>query len=175
MIKVQIIGDKELVAQLSTAIEKIRGSMIKSISRLTLELTKHVKEDKLSGQVLNVRTGGRLRRSIHNTIQSDPEQVVGKVGTDVVYAAFHEYGFHGTESVRAYTRRTLTQMKDARRMNPAKYISKRQGEIQVKAHTRQVNYPEHSFLRSALKDMEPYIKQQLVEAANGSVRESIKK
>ena len=48
---------------------------------------------------------GRLRRSLAEEVQVVPGRgVVGRVGTTVPYGAFHEFGFSGTEHVRAHRR-----------------------------------------------------------------------
>jgi len=174
MIIAQVIGDKALVAKLNAAFGNSHADLKRTIGRLALELAKHIKRDKLSGQVLNVRTG-RLRRSIHTVVQSDATSIIGKVGTDVVYAAYHEFGFSGTETVRAHLRRAKDQMAFSRKMKKSAYISKQEGTINVRSHTRTVNYPERSFLRTALKDMEPYIKEQIDSGLRTSIRRSMGK
>jgi phage gpG-like protein len=103
---------------------------------ITLDLVGYIKTEKLSGQVLN-RRSGRLSRSIHNTVSDNGETVVGIVGTNVVYAAYQEYGFQGTEQVRQH----LSHSSAGR-------------EYVVRSYSRDVNYPAHSFIRSAYKDKE---------------------
>ena len=68
------------------------------IGRAVLRVQRRVKE-KLSGEVLNVRTG-RLRRSIVERVESSGSVVTGIVGTNVEYAAPHEYGFIGVVTVK---------------------------------------------------------------------------
>lgn len=55
MIRGAIVGDRETIAKLGTAKERARDGVRKSVVRLTLELLRKVKAEKLSGQVLNVQ------------------------------------------------------------------------------------------------------------------------
>src|SRR5437879_1550606 len=52
---------------------------------------------------LGIKTG-RLIKSIVSEVSPSERGVVGRVGTNVVYAPFHEFGFHGAQEVRAHTR-----------------------------------------------------------------------
>ena len=63
-----------------------------SVTRAAIMMMAHVKENKLSGGVLNVKTG-RLRRSINQSVKSDENSVIGQVGTNVSYGRFWELGF----------------------------------------------------------------------------------
>lgn len=129
--------------------------LVKFFDRESLELTAYVKEDKLSGQVLNVRTG-TLRRSIHRDLRTTANEVVATVGTNVEYARIHEYGFHGEQSVHEHLR-MMKQAFGRPVRNPR--------PIRVRAHVRRVDLPERSFLRSALADLEARITEGAGEAA----------
>lgn len=81
---------------------------------------------------------GRLEGSIdHQVIEGDTE-VELQVGAfpdaegPIDYAAAVEMGFHGMETVREHTRRTV------------------HGEQTVREHTRHANTPEQPYLRPAL-------------------------
>lgn len=158
MIKGWLVGDKELVARFDRFGPEVQKSLESGVGRLALKLLAHVKEDKLSDQVLRVRTG-RLRRSINQKVQVDGARVYATVGTNVAYAARLEFGFTGTESVRAH----LRMMKKAF----GKTV-KNPHQIMVGAHSRKVNYPAHSFLRSALEDMRDEITAGLQSAISQS-------
>ena len=98
---------------------------------------------KLSGEVLRVRTG-RLRQSIHSTVQKMPWGFLGKVGTNVKYASIHEYG--GTivlpviYPVKAQALRWFVGGKPVFAMR-------------AKAHA--IRMPERSYLRSSLAELSP--------------------
>ena len=130
MIKVKVTGGEEAVQKFEQAKDLFLKNMQEAVARSAFRLVRHVKEDKLSGQLLNVRSG-RLRRSITSTVEIEDNKVTGYVGTNVEYAHVHEYGFHGVVGVRAYMR---------------------QGHP-VRAHQRMMNVTEKAFLRSAIQDL----------------------
>lgn len=139
----EIKGDREVVADLRRFDAAARGEIQKGIGRITLKLLTRVKAQKLSGQALNVRTG-RLRRSITQRIESGADEISGIVGTNVDYAAAHEYGFKGAVTVKQHLR--LVKQAFGRPLKSPVWAT-------VGAHTKNANIPERSFLRSALADM----------------------
>jgi phage gpG-like protein len=143
MIDAYLVGDAEVVARLDGMPAKLRDEMKVGIGRATLKLQRMVVQDKLSGQVLKVRTG-TLRRSIDQAVTDEGANVVGTVSTNVKYARVHEYGFKGVVTVRE-SLRTIRQAFG--RPIDAKQIT-------VRAHSRKMDLPERSFLRSALADLE---------------------
>ena len=133
----------------------IRGRARQSIGRLTLKLQRNIKRDKLTGQVLGVQTG-TLRRSIDRVVRDGQDNIDGVVWTNVKYGLAHEYGFRGAVSVRTH----LRQIKQAF----GRSISPR--AVNVNAHTRNVNMPERSFLRTALREMEQEIRSKFARNLN---------
>jgi HK97 gp10 family phage protein len=161
MIQGWLVGDAELVARMSAMPGKVNQGLVRAVTMLSLKLAQKVMADKLSGQVLKVRTG-TLLRSITSRVDAGDTNVSGIVGTNVAYAHRHEYGFQGTEQVKEHLR-TITQAFGHE-------IKAGSATFTVHAHSRKVNYPEHSFLRSALSEMEGEIKTTLEQ----SVRDAIK-
>lgn len=159
MIRGWLVGDAELVAKLERTAPAMGQALEKSVQRLALQLLRHVKEDKLSDQVLHVRTG-RLRRLINQRVAVEGGKVTGIVGTNVAYGARHEFGFQGTETVRAHLRRIKQAW--------GRPIAER--EVAVRAHARNVNYPARSFLRSALADMRGQIEAGMKKALDEAAR-----
>lgn len=111
----------------------------------------------LSGVVLNARSGA-LRASLAISL----DQAAGLQASPSAaapYAAFQEYGFNGNERVRAHLRLQ------------AKVFGKptRPTEVQVGPHGRRVNYPAHSYLRSALADMSAEIRDSIAGAVEGAL------
>jgi phage gpG-like protein len=153
MIKGSIEGESKVIGSLNAFPEVLEGGLRNGITRACLRLQRHVKEDKLTGQVLNVRTG-RLRRSITQRVEDEGGNVVGYVGTKVKYARAHEFGFTGNVTVREHLRRTKSGT-----------------EATVKAHSRNMHLPERSFLRSALKDLQPVIRQDI----RGGIVDAVKR
>lgn len=139
----EIKGDREVVTALGRFDAAARGEIQKGVGRLALKLLNRVKAQKLSGQVLNVRTG-RLRRSITQRVESSADEISGIVGTNVGYAAIHEYGFKGSVTVKQHLRQ-ITQAFGRPLKSPV--------TATVRAHGKNVSLPARSFLRSALADM----------------------
>ncbi len=159
MIKAYVIGDKETIARIKSAPPKLVDRLRKAVSMLTIKLQRKVKQDKLSGQVLHVRTG-TLRRSINQKVDSKGGRIIGTVGTNVHYAAVHEFGFKGTELVKAHVRRVKSRDSFRGKRKVA------MGVAFVSAHTRKMDMPERSFLRSSLRDMQEDIRSTLQAAVN---------
>lgn len=142
-ITVDIRGEQFLAA-LAQKTAALDAAMVRVITRLSIEIQSAVKTEKLSGQALHVRTG-TLRRSINRLVVQQGNSVYGQVGTNVAYAAAHEYGFSGVVNVREFTRGKTG--------------------ASVRAHTRQMNLPERSFLRSTLREHASQIREQVRAAA----------
>ena len=160
MLNVTLTGDKELIARLDAMPDKVRRALVTKVTALSLKLEAHVKQDKLSGQVLNVRTGA-LRRSIFSTVDTGVTTVRGKVASsgDVKYAGIHEFG--GTTPPHE-----IVPVK-------ATVLSFMIGGKRVFARRVQhpgSRMPERSFLRSALADMAGEITTGLTDA----VRQGLK-
>ena len=110
---------------------------------------------KLSGEVLNVRSGA-LRRSIGYSVVPTPAGPTASVfSRGVPYAAIHEFG--GT------TKPHLIEAKNAQAL---RFYSNRWAMM---IYRKSVNHPgsvipERSYLRSALREMEPEIRRELLRA-----------
>lgn len=130
----------------------MQAALLRVMNRLSIEVQRGVK-DKLTGPVLHVRTG-TLRRSINRRVEQIGGGVTATIGTNVKYAGVHEFGFQGTVDVREHVRR----MKSGT-------------NVAVRAHARQVDMPERSFLRSTVTDMAPHIKAEIRKAVLAAVRE----
>ncbi len=105
-----------------------------------------VVDTKLSGQVLNQRTG-RLASSIHQVTERTGNSVIATVGTDVVYARIHEYGGTIVPKVAKALRFVI-------------------GDKTIVA--KSVTMPQRSFLRSTLSDREQDIRAALAVAVAGA-------
>lgn len=152
MISAYVEGAGEVIAKLDRLSDRMAEELKIAISSMTIQLQKDVKEDFLSGQALNVKTG-RLKRSIHQDVQASGSTISGVVSTNVVYAAVHEFGFNKTVQVKDYQRwQTVAWGKP---MDPK--------QVTVKAHSMKMNIPQRPFLVPALKAFE----------ASGKIREGI--
>lgn len=160
MLKMEFIGGDVLAAVLRSYGGKVQTAIVQSIGRSALRLQSEVMDNRLSGQVLNIRTGN-LHRSIHQQVTSSGGLVVGEVNTNVRYGVAHEYGFAGTVNVKD----SMRQIRQAfgRPLKSSRYV-------QIRAHSRNVKLPERSFLRSALRDMKPEIEADLQKSIEGALR-----
>jgi len=154
-ITVELVGDKELVARLEAMPGHMRDGLARAVARLGLELQKKVQDEKLSGQVLHQRTGA-LARSIDTEVSQTESTVSASVGTGVRYARFHEYGVAHPWLIQARTARAL-------RFEVG-------GRVIFRRYVRHPPLPERSFLRSALKDMQPKIEEGLRAAVAEAIR-----
>ena len=135
---------------------RMRQALRIGIDRSTTLLLSYVKLAKLSGQVLNRRTG-TLSRSINRRVVDTPEGVEGTVGTNVEYARIHEFG--GTVTIKAHMAR-MTQVFGRKLASP----------IQVFVQAHAATYPQRSFLRSAYDDKKADIKAEMQMAVAQGVK-----
>ena len=93
MISIQLVGDQELIARFDEMPAAVHAALLKKVTFYALKLEAYVKKNKLSGQVLN-RKSGRLIRSIQNKVESVAQAVWGRVFStgDVPYAGIQEFG-----------------------------------------------------------------------------------
>lgn len=130
--------------------------LIATTRKLGLDLQRHVQADKLSGQVLKVRTG-RLRSSINLAVDNTATSVSATVGTNVSYASIHEFGVSHPWIIEARRGKAL-----------AFEVG---GNTIFRKRVTHPPLPERSFLRSALRDMAPQIEAAYREAVAETVRE----
>jgi phage gpG-like protein len=155
MFALEVDGLEETRAQLDGYPAALQAALSAKATELAAALADLVKNDKLSGAVLNARSGA-LSDSITANVTAEGDDILASVGSegDVKYAAIQEYG--GKTS--------------AHEILPAKgdvlaFIS---GDGQHFA--RRVEHPgsvipERSYLRSSLDDMKDEIVDGLADAA----------
>lgn len=161
MIDGYVVGDKEVARRFRALPDGVLSRVADSIGRLILRLQRKVMQDKLTGQVLKVRTG-TLRRSIDQRLVTDSDSVAGIVSTNVKYGKAHEYGSDKTVTVREHLR--LVKKAWGKELKHPVWAT-------VKAHSMKQNLPERSFLRSALADMKPEIIADLNKAAAEGIKQ----
>lgn len=149
MIQVTVPSTEKLESDLGITRAKMLAALKREITRIAIDVTATVKDKKLSGQVLKVQSG-RLRRSINYRVTEGATGIEAKVGTNVEYARVHEFGFKGTVTVREHMRKAKSAYK-------------------VRQHTRKVNLPERSFLRSTLSEMRPEIDARIARVVAGAL------
>ncbi|MGO9774784.1 MAG: hypothetical protein ACLPSW_35535 [Roseiarcus sp.] len=93
MLSLSIDGAEALQARLDAFPAAVRNELAVKAQALSEALADKVRDEKLSGQVLNARSGA-LRDSIEAQASADGDEIVASVGSygDVKYAAIQEYG-----------------------------------------------------------------------------------
>ncbi|MBF3874208.1 HK97 gp10 family phage protein [Burkholderia pseudomallei] len=151
----EVKGQSQVIARIGRITPNIRNALQERIERIVVQLEGYVVRNKLSGQVLNVRTG-RLADSINHAVVANGASITGIVSTAVKYAPPHEYGFQGVVTVKEHLRQVTT----AWGKPLATPVT-----ATVREHSMTMNLPERSFLRSALADQREDIVRGIREAA----------
>lgn len=175
------------------ALAKLDGAVRVGVDRAALTLQEIVKNEKLSGNPLDVRTG-TLKRSI--TYQVAVDGYSARVGTNVVYARAHEFGAvikpknakFLTIPIGQYRVQSRTaRIRSARQVKDLVYIPRKNGEFggmlgrpkgRGKARSieplfllrKRVTIPPRPFLRPALYDNGPRIAAALGEGIRREMR-----
>lgn len=136
------VDDTEVSAKLDR-VPGAAGAEVKRIVTADTLVMKSYVQRRLSGEVLNVRSG-RLRRSIDQRIEEQPGTVSGIVfsSSDVRYARIHEYG-------------GKINIPEIVPVNGKVLRFEYQGRVifaaRVRAHT--VTMPERPYMRPSLKEV----------------------
>jgi hypothetical protein len=158
VIAAHIIGDGEVLARLRALPDQVDWGLARAITKLGIDLQSKVQQDELSGQALAVRSGS-LKSSIELRIDQGAAGITATIYSDSGYARAHEFGFAGTVDVRA----SLRNIKEAF----GRPVSEK--TINERAYRRRMNLPERSFLRSAMEEIAPAIRDEV----EGALREAM--
>ncbi|NTV01931.1 MAG: hypothetical protein HGB04_03985 [Chlorobiaceae bacterium] len=148
MITAELIKGQDAVQRLQGAGPRIASALEKSVLSMAIKLRNHIKENKLTGQVLHVRSE-TLRGSIHYETDFSGSKKMAEVGTNVVYARIHEYGGEILPK-------------------NGKYLKFKIGGQWVSVD--KVVLPKRSFLMSAVRELVPEIDAALKDALNTELR-----
>jgi phage gpG-like protein len=152
VIEGSVVGADALAARLAAMPRILAANLAQAVERLSRALREDV-ERNLSGAVLQQRSG-QLASSIEVAVEQSGVSVTATLGTDVPYAAIHEYG--GLIPARELLPRSARAL--AFPWQGRQRFFKR---VSLPA----VEMPERSFLRSALEEAEPEIRAALTAAA----------
>jgi phage gpG-like protein len=107
MITVALTGDADVAQNLDGYAARLQTELRGALGQMAERLRQDIVASKLSGQKLQSRSG-RLQRSIAVTAGTDAGDVLSvSVTANAPYAALHEYGFRGSETIRAHVRRII--------------------------------------------------------------------
>ena len=155
MLSVEATGADDLPARLEASPLAVQAALRVKAADLALRLQAHVRDDKLSGQVLQARSGA-LKASIAAAIDLDGAVIRARVFSldDVKYAAIQEFG--GQTSPHDITpdkAKALAFMIGGRRV------------FANRVHHPGSHIPARSYLRSSLDDMAAQICDELRQTA----------
>ncbi len=192
----KVTGGSAVAQRIGRIAPQMRTALVTKVQDLAIRLQKRVVAEKLSGQVLNVRTG-RLWRSINQAVvQTDGgNSITGIVSTAVEYAAIHEYGgvIHrvsnpGVVRLRTDAKGNLLRQGEegalahlavfAKRSHKrfkevtfaSAYVTDDFGNQVGVPKPYEIVMPQRSFLRSALQEMSPEILAEIRAAAIDGAR-----
>jgi phage gpG-like protein len=140
MLTVEARGLTEALARVDGMGPKLQAALRDTVTQETFELQRHVVQDKLSGQVLNRRSGA-LSRSITARMTESAGTIRGIVGTNLAYGRIHEYGrtIHHPGSV-------------AREGGMLRFEVGGAVLFRKRTAPHEIRMPERSYLRSALRE-----------------------
>jgi hypothetical protein len=154
MIALEIAQGGDAADRLLAFPDRLATRLLGVMQMLGVALQQTVR-DNLGGKILRKRSG-RLTASVDVAVTSVGRDVGVAVGVaGVPYAAYQEYGFHGSETVRAH----LRTVKEAFGRPIAPHA------VAVRPFARRVEYPAHSYLRAALAAVAPEALAQIDIAA----------
>lgn len=167
-----LVGDRALISRFNAVGPAVHQALVKKTTILAIMLQGYVVKNKLSGQVLNVRSGN-LRRSIQQMV-TDLGVGVGVFGKvyssgDVKYAAIHEFG--GIIKHPGGTKFYID--KATGRAVFIKNLSEAGAWAYPETRPHDIPMPERSFLRSSLKDKQAVIEKGLKDAVIGALRAQV--
>lgn len=161
MLKITVSGTDAVDRRFRNMPDSVRRALTTKVLSLVLRLETHIKNDKLSGQVLNTVTG-RLKRSIHHQVsETSTGAIVGSVFStgDVPYASIHEFGGQTSPHVIVPVKaKALAFMMEGKEVF-AKIV-----------HHPGSRIPQRSYLRSSLADMRETIRSEIAQAVREAVR-----
>jgi len=142
-----LVGTQAYLEKLTHARVTLRQKVIAVMKTQMFALAEYVRANKLSGQVLNRRSGDLSRATTGQIMEAGEQRVVGVVGTQgIPYAPVHEFGWNGERTVSQAFGRPIVP------------------------RSVQFHYPERSFIRSSVADRKDDILQAFRSTAEAFAR-----
>jgi phage gpG-like protein len=151
MLNLECEGLDRLSQRMAAMPQAIREALAQKRDALAQDVLARA-QAKLSGEILSPRSG-RLRDSLQASPIGDFGAAIYSSG-DVKYAAAHEFGFEGNETVSAHAR-------EIRKVFGKAIDAK---SIFVAEFSRHIRLPERSYLRSSFDEFEEEILAGFSEA-----------
>lgn len=167
MLTISIPKEQAIFTRLPLMAGKVRANVNMAVHKIATQLRTEVVRNKLSGQVLNKRTG-HLQQSIQQQVTETAVEIQGKVFSagDVKYAAIHEYGgtIHHPGGTAYFVDKSGQPF-----FVSNKFALSSDNFPRTKPHL--IKMPERSYLRTTLAENKQYIIDTLTKAAIMGVKE----
>jgi phage gpG-like protein len=164
MITFSFQGDTEaqLVEFFEQSTPRVLAAIESAVNLSMADLMAYVQREKLQGQVLKSHNNGAggLAGSINVRFERDGDvSISGYVGTNLIYARIHEYGFSGPEFVPSHYR--MQTQAFGHPMTPR--------QVLVRDHTRQMEMPARPYMRPSLEEN----KQAIIRRIRTAIEEAL--
>jgi hypothetical protein len=157
MITARLVGDAAVVAWLRNTPDVVAAGLARSIAKLGIELQRKIQEGNLANQIFAARAGS-VRANSDLQVDRNDDRLCARVSISSEYAG-PEYAVAGTATIRA----------DLRRRTKAFERPRSDRAIKVRGYRQRVDLPDGSFLRAALEDMDPAIRDEVEAALRSAV------
>ena len=158
MIGGALVGDKVMIERLGRVGPSMKQEVDDAVRKLGYALQARVQMNKLTGQVLKVRTG-RLRSSVTDRFESTPTTAVSTVGTNVSYGVAWEKGIAAHDIVPIHAKALRFEIG---------------GEVFFRKKVHIPAQAPRQFLEPALQEMRPQITSELQAALNRGAQLAMK-
>jgi hypothetical protein len=158
MITAHLVGVEEVLSWLRATPETINTGLARAITRLGIDLQRNIQENEITGRPLNGRFG-LLNSNVDLSIDQTADGVAATVFRDSG-SRTGEQGFTGRSGLKD----NLRHIKKAFERPPLGKI------VTAQARNRRAALPDSSFLRSALEEMTPSIRDEVEAALTEAVK-----
>jgi phage gpG-like protein len=139
---------------------RILASIEPALMLAMADLKTYIQSNKLEGQALKSHTHA-LSGSLNIRVESDGDiSISGYVGTNIIYARIHEYGYSGAETVNEYTQ---IRTKVFGRTVPSYTVA-------VREHERMMEMPARPYMIPSLEENREAIMRRIREAIEEAIR-----
>jgi hypothetical protein len=151
VITARLVGDDAVLAWLRATPDVVASGLARAVAKLGLDLQRKIQEGDLTAQMLSDRS---FQPSSDAQIEQSGDKISVTVSAGSEYAGARQYAIAGTAALRTNLRRRTEAF---RRPRSEKAMS-------VRGYRHRTDLTEGAFMRAALDDMEPAIRDE-VEAA----------
>ena len=167
----RVLGVEQIVRRFSVAPVGLAERMRVAMRVMGTKIENTAKRDKLTGQVLHVRSG-RLRRSVNTQYSDDGTTFTASTGSNVSYGAAWELGWDRVANVHAFVRRQKSRNTRGATGGLTKSGKPKAGVVSsgiafVSAHQRHTQQAARPWLRPSLEANRAEARRRLTLAIQG--------